>query len=1217
MKHLIMFAHKARKSTKWQHGLYMAVVASMVLSLGQFSAPQVVEAAPTTIFSDGFGTGNTDGTFNESPTWSEGGAGAEKRKQDTGNDSASTDGGRFAVMFGDDGWICRTINASGYESLQLSYYWRGDSDAGSSSDDAKVEYKTGGNCSDGSGWTNLKEHDMRTDSSWTTQSAFSLPISLNNSSFLLKFRTSTNDNDEHFRVDGVKVTGYALTYCGDDTVQSPNSNGSYELCDGDAPQACTTQSGYAGTQSCNNSCSWDSCITTETCGDGVVNGPETCDEGQSNGQAGYCNLTCDGIVPLPDRDQDGVPDGSDNCVSTSNQSQLNTDADSYGDACDNCALISNNDQADSDQDGVGNSCDNCQNVANSDQADDDQDGFGNACDQYNCVPSVAHGEICNEVDDDCDGFIDEDNVCQQPTCTPGVVTIPNSNFETPDVNSGEWNIFQSGTSGLGWTVGWASSVTDPNAPEIANLELHDGVGGWTSGTGQYAELDTDWDGPSGSLNGEQASVVIYQSVDVIPFATYQLTYKLAPRPGYDASQNNVRAQFGSIDQTNSIDGSANSDIVWTSFSYPMVNDNSTSKSLQFTDMGTPDSFGMFIDDVKLELISCPLPKATVVAQKIVCKNESDLPNWSGGADITATTAEDFVNQSEGACKFESDWKFEWGTNDNVLELAGDFVGEIGDANWYDFPLTDVNGTTQVDLNLDELPNKIWFREVLQTGYLPFSYPPGNTPGSDVSAEFWCGKDVLNYDNAEWIEGLEENDVAYCVAINVLEQVPTGTIEVCKYEEVNREVGFTNKVRNFIVKAANATLPGNPLSGWEIKVTDDNQVNSSSTTGDDGCVEFSGLAYGTYTVSETMQPGWVQVEPVGDTDTITVVLDSSFESVYFVNQQAPTGDIHGYKWNDENGNGERDCVYPEFDLLPAISLDVQTPEPVCEPKLPGWTIFIDEDENGQLDDGETSMVTSDLSEHYGWYWFENLPYGEYSICEVQQNGWTQTYPNPSCHTVTLPYNDLRAEIFSLNAVYAPEYNFGNHQEPGCIENCGGGGGPISTTSNGGSTPVQPTIDIEKTGEASVVPGLTASFTLTVTNTSAVLATNVVVTDTLPAGFTFTDNGLDTQTWNLGDMTAGEVKTVSYTVNIPVNASGSYTNLAKVSINGATIAPQYDEDPFGFVAAAVLGFETEAPAEVQVLGYEALPETGGPAGVDFTWLGSLLLISGAYVMRKFKN
>ena len=38
---------------------------------------------------------------------------------------------------------------------------------------------------------------------------------------------------------------------------------------------------------------------------------------------------------------------------------------------------------------------------------------------------------------------------------------------------------------------------------------------------------------------------------------------------------------------------------------------------------------------------------------------------------------------------------------------------------------------------------------------------------------------------------------------------------------------------------------------------------------------------------------------------------------------------------------------------------------------------------------------------GSYSFENLPAGNYVVCEVQQDGWVQTYPaNDACHTITI-------------------------------------------------------------------------------------------------------------------------------------------------------------------------------------------------------------------------
>ncbi|MFA6466376.1 MAG: DUF4215 domain-containing protein [Patescibacteria group bacterium] len=158
--------------------------------------------------------------------------------------------------------------------------------------------------------------------------------------------------------------------------------------------------------------------------------------------------------------------------------------------------------------------------------------------------------------------------------------------------------------------------------------------------------------------------------------------------------------------------------------------------------------------------------ATVIAHKIVCDKESDLPNWSGSTNITADTAQNYVDTHD-SCRFVPDWKFEWGTNDSLLSLNGDYIGEHNATGWSDFDsLTDVNGQAQVELNLEELPGRLWFREVLPTAdYLPFSFPPGSAPGNNVSAEFWCNNDVVNYDNAEWIDVSEDNTY-YCVAFNV-------------------------------------------------------------------------------------------------------------------------------------------------------------------------------------------------------------------------------------------------------------------------------------------------------------------------------------------------------------------------------------------------------------------------------------------------------------------
>jgi len=162
-----------------------------------------------------------------------------------------------------------------------------------------------------------------------------------------------------------------------------------------------------------------------SCGDKVKQAWEACDDGNKKKMDG-CEPDC---TLSPDKDNDGVPDGMDNCPDVANKDQVDSDGDGVGDVCDSpdCGNATKEGDEecddgnkikgdgcepdctvskDSDGDKVYDSVDNCPSVANPDQADLDGDGIGDVCDPPDCGNGFKEGnEECD------DGNIDDGDGC--------------------------------------------------------------------------------------------------------------------------------------------------------------------------------------------------------------------------------------------------------------------------------------------------------------------------------------------------------------------------------------------------------------------------------------------------------------------------------------------------------------------------------------------------------------------------------------------------------------------------------------------------------------------------------------------------------------------------------------------------------------------------------------------------------------------------------------
>ncbi len=181
----------------------------------------------------------------------------------------------------------------------------------------------------------------------------------------------------------------------------------------------------------------------------------------------------------------------------------------------------------------------------------------------------------------------------------------------------------------------------------------------------------------------------------------------------------------------------------------------------------------------------------------------------------------------------------------------------------------------------------------------------------------------------------------------------GSIKIIKDAKPNAAQDFTFTSPQFTTfkldDDSNATLPNNKV--------------------------FSDLGSNTYTITESTVSGWTLTgltctggTAVADLNnrSVAITIDQPGETVVCTFTNTKYGSIAGRKYNDLNGDGTLDTG---------------------EPYLDNWTIKLFDNQMQELN----SVVTGSGSLADGQYKFTSLLPGSYYICEVPQDGWTQTDP----------------------------------------------------------------------------------------------------------------------------------------------------------------------------------------------------------------------------------
>jgi protocatechuate 3,4-dioxygenase beta subunit len=203
-----------------------------------------------------------------------------------------------------------------------------------------------------------------------------------------------------------------------------------------------------------------------------------------------------------------------------------------------------------------------------------------------------------------------------------------------------------------------------------------------------------------------------------------------------------------------------------------------------------------------------------------------------------------------------------------------------------------------------------------------------------------------------------------------------------------------------------------LNGWEIRLLDatgtviaqctthEVDEDSDGVRDEHGACWFENLSPGTYLVEEVPQPGWLVSFPAAAPPAHTIDLTSGDDiSVEFGNYQPAA--IHGLKYHDRNGDGDRDAG---------------------DTGLADWTITLTGTDGmgNPVNRTELTMVGDPTTvADDGMYWFTDLKPGTYTLREESRANWRAINPSSGEYTVTVSSGQVLTDFDFGNRFIPPD------------------------------------------------------------------------------------------------------------------------------------------------------------------------------------------------------